>query len=235
MSALDFQDREPALKQARRADNQVFAGNNALYERLQGQGRKGALERYGWIAVPVAAVAIIGVVAATSTPHESANDVVGAPGQTASAAATSVPSKPVTPPVNEALASNDATQTPEEAALSGKASATAASPSQAAKSQAAKSPAAAAPAPVKVARRAPAADTSTARPAAAAPAERAAPTPDTAAAPPVPAVQAPAPAAPATQDVAPQPAEPAAPAPSTDTSATQAAPSQGAPADTPAQ
>lgn len=230
MSALDFQDREPDLKQARRADNQVFAGNNALYERLQGQGRKGALERYGWIAVPVAAVAIIGVVAATSTPHESANDVVGAPGQTASAATTSVPSKPVTPPVNEALASNDATQTPEEAALSGKASATAASPSQAAKS-----PAAAAPAPVKVARRAPAADTSTARPAAAAPAERAAPTPDTAAAPPVPAVQAPAPAAPATQDVAPQPAEPAAPAPSTDTSATQAAPSQSAPADTPAQ
>ncbi|MGZ6013118.1 MAG: hypothetical protein ACXWK0_14850 [Caulobacteraceae bacterium] len=80
MSALDFQDREPELERARRTNNQLFAGNSAFYERLQGQGRKGALERYGWIALPVAAVAIIGVVAATSTPHQSASDVVGAPG-----------------------------------------------------------------------------------------------------------------------------------------------------------
>src|SRR5438067_6394091 len=116
MSALDFQDREPELDMARRTNNQLFVGNSALYERLQGQGRKGALERYGWIALPVAAVAIIGVVAATSTPHESANDVAGAPGQTtasASSPAQPAQARPATPPaLNEALANNESAQTP---------------------------------------------------------------------------------------------------------------------------
>src|ERR1700761_5009853 len=115
MTALDFQDREPELKPSRRANNQLFAGNSALYERLQGQGRKPAMERYGWIALPIAAVAIVGVVAATSTPHKSADDVVGAPGQVASTTGPAM-TKPATPPaLNEALAANDSAPTPAEA------------------------------------------------------------------------------------------------------------------------
>ena len=79
MSSLDFQEREPALDRMRSSDGELFAGNRTFYERLQGQTRKTALERYGWVALPIAAVAIIGVVAATSTPHQSANDVGGPP------------------------------------------------------------------------------------------------------------------------------------------------------------
>ncbi len=96
MSTLDFQDREPELERSRRSNNQIFGANAAFYERLQGQGRKGALERYGWIALPVAVVAIFGVVAVTSTPHETANDVVGAPGQKTAAASTPAPAPAVT-------------------------------------------------------------------------------------------------------------------------------------------
>src|SRR3569833_1899978 len=65
MSTLDFQDREPDLNPARRQSNQPFAGNTAFYDRLQGRN-KSAMARYGWVALPVAAVAIIGVVAMTS-------------------------------------------------------------------------------------------------------------------------------------------------------------------------
>jgi len=90
MSALDFQDREPELNQARRHNNQFMAGNSALYERLQGQGRKSAIERYGWIAVPVAAVAIIGIAAATSTPHKSSDDV-GGPSSSVNTASNATP------------------------------------------------------------------------------------------------------------------------------------------------
>jgi hypothetical protein len=218
MTTLEFQDREPAMGRAGASESQVFAGNRSFYERLQGQTKKSATERYGWIAVPVAVVAIIGVAAATSIPHETAKDVAGGPGPSTASASTPAPAKPATPPaLNEAQANNDVAQTPEEAALSGKAAATAA-----------QSPAAA-PAPVKVARKAPAA-TST-RAAAAVPAERAAPAAETPATPPAPTVQAPAPSA--TEDAAPQPAAPAPPA--SDASATQAQPSQSAPADTPAQ
>ena len=87
MSNLDFKEREPELDSASPPQNQVFASNNALYERLQGQGRKSAIERFGWIAVPVAAVAIIGVAAITSPSHSSADNVGGPPSQTAASAA----------------------------------------------------------------------------------------------------------------------------------------------------
>jgi len=198
MSTLDFQDREPELNRAHGPDSQFLSGNNAFYARLQGQGRKSALERYGWIAVPVAVVAIIGVVAATSTQHQSANDVTGPAAQTTASAST--PSNLVNPPVNEAQATEQSAQTAEAST---------------AQSQAAKTPAAS-PAPVRVARRAP--DASSSRPASAAAVERTVPVPETpvtpAPAPSIaPTIQAPAPTI--TQDAAPQPA---APAPSTDSS-----------------
>jgi uncharacterized protein YbjQ (UPF0145 family) len=264
MSTLDFQDREPELNHARRAGAQSFAGNTALYERLQGRSRKSAMGRYGWIALPVGAVAIVAIVAATSTPHQTANDVVGAPAQTVAASTAAAP-KVITPPTgNEALATNDSAQTPEEAALSGRLTGKPATSDQAPAdkalstatadnaSVAAKTPASK-PAPVKVARRAatPAPDTAVTHPAAAAPAERSAPAPDVSATPPAapapsvqaptvqtPAVQAPAAtAAPsATQDAAPQPSVTPAPAPSSDNSAASASPSPSAPAGTtPAQ
>src|SRR5215469_7420714 len=114
MSALDFQDREPELDRARRPNNQVFAGNHALYERLQGQGRKSAIERYGWIAVPIAIVAVIGVAAATSVPHKSSDDVGGPPaGVNTASTATPAPA-PAAPasPANDTQAGNDAAKTP---------------------------------------------------------------------------------------------------------------------------
>jgi hypothetical protein len=72
MSALDFQDREPDTNRTGRSDKQVFDRNRAFYERLQGQGRKSAIQRFGWIAVPVAVVAVIGIAAATSMPSQNA-------------------------------------------------------------------------------------------------------------------------------------------------------------------
>jgi hypothetical protein len=87
MSALNFRDREPDLDQARKSDSQFLTGNRAIYERLQGQGRKSVIARFGWIAVPVAVVAVIGVAAVTSLPQPSADHVGGPPGQ-ASASAT---------------------------------------------------------------------------------------------------------------------------------------------------
>ena len=207
MSTLDFQDPEPELERSRPSNNQNFGANAAFYERLQGQGRKGALERYGWIALPVAAVAIIGVVAVTSTPHESANDVAGAAGQNTVAASTPAPAPAPAPKIavasnNEAQATDQLPATPSEAQPAAK-------PPIAAKSSAS------APAPMRLARKAPSSDTATSRPASAAPAQRTAPAPDTSVNPaPTPAV---------TQDAAPQPA---APAPSTDNSASQPAPAE---------
>ena len=90
MTTLDFTDSEPTIKTTKASQANAFSGNAAFYERLQGRKKKG-IERYGWVALPVAAVAILGVVAATSTPHSSADDVVGAPGQTTTAAATPAP------------------------------------------------------------------------------------------------------------------------------------------------
>src|SRR4051812_33100064 len=80
MTALDFTDKEPVLKRGRAADAEMATNNAAFYERLQGQTKKKGIERFGWVALPVGAVAIFGVVALTSTPHKSADDVVGAPG-----------------------------------------------------------------------------------------------------------------------------------------------------------
>ena len=131
MTTLDFTDREPPLSRKRGAQAEFMAGNSAFYERLQGQGKKSAIERFGWVALPVAAVAILGVVAATSTPHRSANDVGGPPVQTAA----STPAPAVTGNLTSAP-SNEAAST---------------SPAMHASAPA---PAAAKPAPVKVARRA---------------------------------------------------------------------------------
>lgn len=203
MSAQEFRDREPELTQARRPNNQIFANNRAFYERLQGQGRKSAIERYGWIAVPVAAVAIIGIAAATSLPRQSAGDDAGPPAQATVAAATPAPADAAPlPALNEAQLSN----TPAKASdLSTPADKPAVGVAKAARSPAS------APAPVKVARKAPASDTATTRPASAAQAET---TP-----------------APAARDATPQPSAPAAPAPSPDSSPAQASPSQSAPTD----
>ncbi|MEI9890713.1 MAG: hypothetical protein WDN45_09090 [Caulobacteraceae bacterium] len=151
MSTLDFTDREPPISRKRGAEAEVFSGNRALYERLQGRQSKSGLAKYGWVALPIAAVAIIGVVAATSTPHESASDVVGAPGQAASTA-------PVTASP-AALASNSAPV--DEAAVT---------TAPAAAKTTAGTPASP-PAPVAVARRAPSSDAVTTRPASAAPAQ----------------------------------------------------------------
>ena len=90
MSTLDFTDSEPAVIKGQVQDADSFTGNAAFYERLQGRKKKG-IERYGWVVLPIAAVAILGVVAATSTPHSSADDVVGAPGKTNTAATTPAP------------------------------------------------------------------------------------------------------------------------------------------------
>src|ERR1700742_3668713 len=99
MSMLNFTESEPVMKRGKAAESELQAGNAAFYQRLQGQTkRKTGIERFGWVALPVAAVAIIGVVALTSTPHETAKDVVGAPGQTAAA----------TPAAATQVASNDA-------------------------------------------------------------------------------------------------------------------------------
>jgi hypothetical protein len=157
MTSLDFQDREPPLELSRASDAQLFAGNRAFYERLQGQTRKTPLEKFGWVALPIAAVAIIGVVAVTSTPHQSANDVGGAPSQ----AIASAPATTSAPPA--ALASNSAPVSASDAtAAEGSAGVTTVA-----------KPAAAPPAPARVAKRAPASDSVTIRPASAAPAQSA--------------------------------------------------------------
>jgi hypothetical protein len=176
MSALDFRDREPEQNQARRPNHQVFANNRAFYERLQGQGRKSTIERYGWIAVPIAAVAIIGIATATSIPRQSADDVAGSPAQNTASIAQPAPATTSPPPaLNEALASNAPAKDAGQPAIDAP--------------KAARSPASA-PAPVKVARKAPAADAATTtRPASAAPAQ---------------SVPAPTPAPTVTQDAAPQ-------------------------------
>lgn len=213
MTTLHFTDSEPAVIKGQVQDADSLSGNAAFYDRLQGRKTKG-IQRYGWVALPIAAVAILGVVAATSTPHSSADDVVGAPGQSKTAAA------PPAPAVKLAQASTDdvtpaAVQSP-----------------QAIREKIESAPAAiqapsSAPAPVRVAKRAlapakaaprsdtvttaPAAATATARivpaPEPAAPAASAAPTevnPPVASAPAE--VQAPVvPAAPA--DAAPAPAQ----------------------------
>jgi hypothetical protein len=224
MTTLDFQEREAATDRTPSSEAGLFAGNRNFYERLQGQTRKPALERYGWVALPVAAVAIIGIVAATSTPHNSANDVAGPPGQASAqnvaAAAPATPAPAESDPT--ALARNDASTTTSPAAKATPDKVPVKSASVTAKSTA----------PVRVARRAPSSDAVAARPASAAPVEsapaaqlQAGPAP---AATPAPAIQAPATV---TEDAAPQVSAPApaASAPSGDGS--QATPSQGAPTD----
>ena len=220
MTTLDFTDSEPPIKTTKAAQANALTGNAAFYERLQGQTKKKGIERYGWVALPIAAVAILGVVAATSTPHSSADDVVGAPGQTAAATPAGG--------VKIAQASNDdATpvnvQSP--AAIRAKIdSAPAAVPAPSS-----------APAPVRVAKRAPAprSDTVTTVPAAAAPVTRAAPAPAPAQVNPPAATVAPPAAAPADSQA---PAVSAAPAPQAPSVTEQPAPAPSAPADTaPAQ
>jgi hypothetical protein len=210
MTSLDFSEREPDLGRKRKSEDEILSDNRAFYERLQGRKTKSGIERYGWVALPVAAVAIIGVVAATSRPHDVAS----------TQAANSLSSAP-SAPAPTALAANTAPDVDTSAAST---PATDQAPAASAPAKATTS----APAPVKVARRAAASDSVTTRPASAAPVETA---PAASVATPAPAIQAPAPTV--TQDAAPQASAPviqapapeaSAPAASTDSSASQSAP-----------
>jgi hypothetical protein len=218
MTTLDFTDSEPPIKTTKAAQANALTGSAAFYDRLQGRQKKG-IERYGWVALPIAAVAILGVVAATSTPHSSADDVVGAPGQTTTAAATSAPS------VKIAQASTDdvtpaSVQSPSAIRAKIDAAPTAVqAPSSA-------------PAPVKVAKRAPAprSDAVTTAPAAATPVTRTAPAPAPAAVNPPAAIVAPPVAAPVDSPAPAVSAAPAAEAPSVTEAPAQSAPAETAPA-----
>src|ERR1700748_1127314 len=70
MTTLDFSEREPALGRKRKSEDEILADNRAFYERLQGRKTKSGVERFGWVALPIAAVAIVGGVALTSRPHD---------------------------------------------------------------------------------------------------------------------------------------------------------------------
>jgi hypothetical protein len=141
MTTLDFSDSEPALTKSQMKNANTFSGNAAFYERLQGR-KKTPMQRYGWVALPIAAVAIIGVVAATSTPHSSADDVVGAPGQVTTAANTPAPGVKITQ-----ASADDVTPASVDSPAAIRAKIDAAPAAQAPSS---------APAPVKLAKRAPA-------------------------------------------------------------------------------
>jgi hypothetical protein len=240
MTAFDFSDNEPVISGGRTADVDLSAGNAAFYQRLQGQTKKKGIERFGWVALPVGAVAILGIVALTSTPHESKNDVVGAPGQQTAAVSKPAPGPAMTPKV---MASNDAVSPTKEL------------PASQVKAEIEKGPtlsaSSAKPAPVKTARAAPARSTSSdsdVRPAAAAPAQRAPsndaqlnaaqvqpvtpPAPSATATPTAPAAAIPAPTetapAPVTNDATQSPsiAAPAPAAPALDPAPAAAAPAQ---------
>lgn len=207
MTSLDFSEHEPPVVVKRGATAAVMNGNRAFYERLQGQTRKSALERYGWVALPIGAAAILGIVALTSTPHSNADDVTGPPAQSSASTMTASHITP-TPAIPA--------QTPQSAATDD------------VSAQAAAQPAPAVTAPVKSA-------PAKAHIVAKAPAPVRSVTPGPASAVPVQSIPAPAPAAdpvpatPATPDVpptlsTPAPAGDTAPAP-----AAQAAPTDNAP------
>ena len=167
MSTLDFSEREPALGRKRKSESEIFAGNRAFYERLLGQTKKTGIERFGWVALPIAAVAIVGVVAVTSTPHRAPTmwSAARRPQLASASTATPAPATATPPPaLNEALASNGQPSTADQSVGP--------APGQKTSSSAAK-PAASAPAPVKVARRAASSDAVTTAPASAAPVESA--------------------------------------------------------------
>ncbi|MDB5459093.1 MAG: hypothetical protein JWO72_834, partial [Caulobacteraceae bacterium] len=94
MTILNLSESEPETTPQSVYDTDTLSGNAAFYERLQGQAKKKGIGRYSWVALPIAAVAIIGVVVATSTPNRSADTVAAAP-----APATPVASAPAAAPV----------------------------------------------------------------------------------------------------------------------------------------
>jgi hypothetical protein len=101
MTVLDFSESEPQTKSTVAAKKGTLSGNAAFYERLQGQTKKTAMERFGWVALPVGAIAILGIVAATSTPNRSADNITAGP-------VDAKPAMTAAAPVQTApLASND--------------------------------------------------------------------------------------------------------------------------------
>jgi hypothetical protein len=203
MTTLDFTEAEPTLANPTAAGKEMFSGNAAIYERLQGRTKKTGIAKYSWVALPVGVVAILGIVAATSTPNRSADNIATGP----------VDAKPVltaaaTPAAIDATPAADATPAQVHSAIT---AGPATSQSK--------------PAPVHLARRAaastdtrpasatrpqsvPAASLTQAPPMAAAPAPAAeAPAPVIAA--PAPVLSSPAEAAPAPAQAAPAAAEPA--------------------------
>lgn len=215
MTTLDFTDSEPPIKTTKASQANALTGNAAFYERLQG-GKKKGIERYGWVALPIAAVAILGVVAATSTPHSSADDVAGAPGQAKMASAAPAPGIKIAQADDVTPAS---VQSP--SAIRAKIDA----------APAAIQAPSAAPAPVRVAKRAPAprSDAVTTAPAAATPVTRTAPAPAPAAVNPPAAIVAPPVAAP-TESQAPAVSAAPAEAPSVTEQPAPSAPADTAPA-----
>ena len=79
MTTLDFTEAEPTLSKKTAANKEMFSGNAAIYERLQGRTKKTGLAKYSWVALPVGVVAVIGIVAATSTPNRSADNIAAGP------------------------------------------------------------------------------------------------------------------------------------------------------------
>lgn len=90
MTVLDFTDSEPKINSRSASKVNALSGNAAFYERLQGT-RKSSVSRYSWVALPIAAVAIIGVVAATSTPNRSADSIAAGPVDAKPAMAVTAP------------------------------------------------------------------------------------------------------------------------------------------------
>ena len=79
MTTLNFTDSEPPMSKKAGASKELFSGNAAIYDRLQGRTKKSAMAKYGWIGIPVAAVAVLGIVAVTSTPNRSADNIAAGP------------------------------------------------------------------------------------------------------------------------------------------------------------
>jgi hypothetical protein len=102
MTVLDFTESEPTINSRGAAKLDVLSDNAAFYERLQGT-RKTAIERYSWIALPIAAVAVLGIVAATSTPNRSADNIAAGPVDAKPALAVATPA-PVAAPAEQASA-----------------------------------------------------------------------------------------------------------------------------------
>jgi hypothetical protein len=108
MTVLDFTDSEPKINSRSQSKADALTGNAAFYERLQGT-RKSGIARYSWVALPIAAVAIFGIVAATSTPNRSADNIAAGPVD-AKPAMVAVTAAPVAAPAEQAAATVTAPQ-----------------------------------------------------------------------------------------------------------------------------